>query len=202
MVKGKRVYMKTPAEEFINSLKEIYKFVEDAKFSTGNSGFIKWTYEYAIIRCYREFENFVLEILVAAMNQDQEGISAATGISWPKGINADVCRWIVVRDGSLKLRGVGGVREHLKKYLESSHPLHQIFNKAEYKKSLKLLIAFRNHSAHDNIVTNEKLKSTLELASLGSAGSKLTKPKGNARLFRILKSFIELGNEIYDIAPF
>ena len=40
---------------------------------------LTWAHEYAIIRLYREFEELILDCLVAAINNDTGQLSATTG---------------------------------------------------------------------------------------------------------------------------
>ena len=145
MPKGKKKYMNTPTEEFIKELDGIARFVNEVKPGAGTN-YDEWIAEYAVIRMYREFEKFVEEILVAAINQDVGTIRTATEVDFPDHLKVEVCRFIVVGDGSLSLRGPDGLIEYLNKYLAPDHPFHEIFKKTEHMVLLKEIVAFRNHA--------------------------------------------------------
>ena len=86
---------KTASEKFKHSLVEIDKFIEFSVKAKATDKHLSWTYEYALIRAYREFETFVLECLVCAINNDSSQLSAKKGFDFPKHLTDEVCEYII-----------------------------------------------------------------------------------------------------------
>ena len=136
------------AETFNEKVEEIMDFLDEENLSSFSEAHVTWAYDYAIIRLYREFENMILECLIAAINNDTEQLSKKTGISFPKHLTDGVCTYIVVGEGYFDFRGRDGLIGKLKKYLPDDHYLVKIVKKEEYKGALEKLSALRNFAAH------------------------------------------------------
>ena len=105
------------SEQFKEQVEIIERFLEQRIFSILSDSHLSWMFDYAIIRLYREFENMILNCLVAGINNDTEQLSETTGVVFPKHITEEVCEYLVVGDGYFDFRGRDGLIATLKKYL-------------------------------------------------------------------------------------
>ena len=90
---------KKAAKDFVSKADEIEKFIDSINLSRLSTKHVTWAHEYAIIRLYREFEDMILNSLIAAINKNTSELSNTTGISFPKHLTDEVCEYIIVGDG-------------------------------------------------------------------------------------------------------
>jgi hypothetical protein len=94
---------KRAAETFKKRASEIGQFLDPQNLAALSDTHRTWAFDYAIIRLYREFENMILNCLIAAINSDTEQLSQRTSISFPKHLTDEVCEYVM--GASLELRG-------------------------------------------------------------------------------------------------
>jgi cupin superfamily acireductone dioxygenase involved in methionine salvage len=196
--------IKRSAELFITEANRISDFLNEAK-KLAKSQYISWAYEYGVIRLYREFEALMLDVLVGVINNDTSTLSRSTGVTFPKHLTDEVCRYLIVGNGYFDFRGRDGLINTLKKYVPDDHFLLNIVKKEDYKGALKLLPAIRNYSAHKGLLAKRRALEAVGQKRMSDAGSWLKKssgPKKGTRLEELIKQLIELAKEIYNHASY
>ena len=83
----KKKSAKLAAEAFVTNAKEIEQFLEKEARPKLSEKHITWAYEYAVIRLYREFEDMILNCLIAAINNNTRELSSKTGVNFPNHLN-------------------------------------------------------------------------------------------------------------------
>lgn len=190
---------KKAAEWFLEQTDEIKIFLEQDNLSGLTDKHVTWVHDYAIIRLYREFEDMILNCLIAAINNDTEVLSIQTDIDFPKHLSDEVCEFIIVGNGYFDFRGRDGLIQKLKKFLPDDHYLVMLVKKPSYKDSLEQLSALRNFAAHDSKPSKKRALEAIGLLRLASTGVWLKKQDRFGKLASRLK---RLAQEIYDKAPF
>ena len=190
---------KKASEAFKKHVQEIEEFLDEENLSSFSDAHVTWAYDYAIIRLYREFEDMILNCLVAAINSDTQQLSKTTGIDFPKHITDDVCEFIIVGDGYFGFRGRDGLIKTLKGYLTDDHYLVTIVKKPAYKDALEKLSALRNFAAHDSKPSKKRALQTIGGQRLASSGAWLKKQN---RFRNISASLKRLADEVYQQAPY
>ncbi len=161
---------------------------------------ISWSFEYALIKMYREFEELILNCLIASINQDTKGtISKRTGRDFPKNIKKEVCEYIILKDGYFNFRGRDGLIRELKKYLPDDHFLITIIKKNKYKDTIDQLVSLRNFAAHNSKKAKTSVLKTLDIKRISSSGSWL---KTDNRFNKVADRLIDIGDEIKDECNF
>ena len=197
----KKKSVKKSAQEFLIALEEISNFsmeVSEHKLSKKSES---WCYDLLIIRLYREFERFMLNCLVAAINNDTSILSQKRGFDFPKHLTDEVCEYIITGGGFFDFRGRDGLISTLKKFLPEEHYLLQAIKRDEYRRSLEKLSALRNFAAHESPPSKKAALKAVELEKIGSAGSYL-KSNGGARFGMIVSDLECLASRISQHAPF
>lgn len=160
--------------------------------------FEAWSYDYAIIRLYRAFENLMLDSLVAAINNDTSTIAATTAIKFPKHLPEKVCLFLIVQDGFFDFRGRDGLIKTLKQFVPPTHFLVTCVEKTAYKGHLEKLSALRNFAAHDSAVSKERSRKAVG-TNHSSAGSWLMR---QGRLLAIIDGLKHLSADLRAAAPY
>ncbi len=191
--------VKKSVDWFTHQTDAVLKFVENFEASQPTDEHITWAYEYAIIRMYREFENLILDGIVAGINNDTSVLSAASGIRFPKHLTDEVCEYILIGDGYFDFRGRDGLIKTLNTYLSDQHYIAVAIRKNDYKDALERLSALRNFAAHDSAKSKRAALKAVGQNKLGSAGSWL---KRQNRLTTICNSLKQLAAEIKLAAPY
>ncbi len=158
-----------------------------------------WCTDYAIIRLYREFENLMLDALAGAINNDAATISTTVGVDFPKHMNEDVCRYLIIGTGYFDFRGRDGLIKIAKDYVPDTHYLIGILKAAQFKDALEQLSALRNLAAHDSDRAKDAAREAIGGEKIGSAGSWLRKQD---RLKALCESLKDLAAEIETKAPY
>ena len=109
--------------------------------SSFSDAHVTWVHDYAIIRLYREFEDMILNCLVAAINSDTQQLAHATGFKFPKHLTDEVCEYIIVKDGYFDLRGRDGLIKTLKMYLAADHYLVTVVKNNAYRGALEKVVS-------------------------------------------------------------
>ena len=132
----KKKSAKKASDAFKRHVQAIEEFLDPNKLSPLSDAHVTWAYDYGIIRLYREFEDMILNCLVAAINNDTQQLSQTIGVDFPKHLKDEVCEYIIVGDGHFDFRGRDGLRQKLKKYLLSNHYLVELVNDSKYRGAL------------------------------------------------------------------
>jgi len=132
--------------------------------------------------------------LVGAINKDSSSLSSKTGISFPKHIAKDVCKYIVIRDGYFDFKGGrSGLIREIKLFLPQTHYLVETIKEDIYKDTLNTLVAFRNYAAHSSEVSKRRAKEAVEAKRMPVAGAWLKKDN---RLEDIISKLKDLAEKI------
>ncbi len=190
---------KRASEAFKKQTQQIEEFLDEKNLSSFSDAHVTWAYEYAIIRLYRDFEDMILNCLVAEINSDTEQLSQTTGVNFPKHITEEVCEFIIVGDGYFDFRGREGLIKTLKKYLPKDHYFVLIVKKPAYKDTLEMLSALRNFAAHDSKPSKKRALQVIGGQKLLSSGAWLKKQK---RFRKILISLKKLADDVQQQAPY
>ncbi|MBT4905374.1 MAG: hypothetical protein HON62_00700, partial [Rhodospirillaceae bacterium] len=170
-------------------------YLNDQKAKDVSEKSESWAHEYAIIRLYREFEDLMLNCLVAGINNDTSVLAATTNIDFPKHLTDEVCEYIVIGNGYFDFRGRDGLIRTLKKYVPATHYLVVSVKETKYREALDRLSALRNFAAHDSAVSKRQALNVTGMHRMASAGSWLKK---QGRFGSIAHSLKRLANDIGD----
>lgn len=194
----KKKSVKRAAQQFIDRTNAIAGFLFVASIGM-QAEHLSWSYEYAVLRLYREFESLLLHVLVGAINNDTSTISKRTGVEFPVHLTDDVCEFLVIRDGYFDFRGRDGLIQTLRRFLPDNHYLLMAVKRPTYKTALEQLCALRNYAAHSSRVAKRRAKEVLQQGRIGSAGSWL---KVGFRFDSVRFKLVELAREIEAGAPY
>lgn len=97
------------AKRFCENADEIVAFGKVACSENLKDEFTSWSYDYAVIKLYREFESLMFDALVGAINNDTATLAASTGHNFPKHLSEDICRFLVTGSGYFDFRGREGL---------------------------------------------------------------------------------------------
>lgn len=195
----KKKSAKKASEQFKEQVESIESFLERRILSVLTDSHLSWMFDYAIIRLYREFENRILNCLVAGINNNTEQLSETTGVIFPKHITEEVCEYIVVGDGYFDFRGRDGLIATLKKYLKADHYLVIVIKKRKYKDEINRLPALRNFAAHGSRPSKERALQAIGAKKMSSSGAWLKKQN---IFWKISTSLKKLADEIHRNAPY
>lgn len=193
----KKKSIKLSAQRFVKSADGVLDFFD--KTSGLKDDYHTWCTDYAVIRLYREFETLMLDALAGAINNDASTISTTVDVEFPKHLNEDVCRYLIVGAGYFDFRGRDGLIRIAKDYVPDSHYLVVILKDAKFKDALEQLSAFRNLAAHDSGRAKKAAKAAIGGEKIGSAGSWLKK---QGRLKKLCETLKQLAHEIEKKAPY
>lgn len=190
---------KKAAQAFKDNTDEIMQFLAPQNLSKLSERHTTWAYEYAIIRLYREFEDLILNSLIAAINNDTKELSKKTGVDFPKHLTDEVCEYIILGDGYFDFRGKGGLVKTLKSFLPDDHYLVEAVKRDTFNDALNRLSALRNFSAHDSRPSKKRALEAISLTQISSSGAWLKKQQ---RFEVIAESLKLLAQEIHNNAPY
>lgn len=185
------------AQDFQTAADDIVEFA--SSIESESDEYISWVHDYAIIRLYREFESFVLDCLVGAINNDTTVLTETTHVEFPKHLTDEVCEFIITGSGYFDFKGRDGLIKALKKYVPAKHYLLDVFKKAKHKPYIEKLCALRNFAAHNSDVAKKAVLVALGAERVGSAGSWL---KRQTRLKGIADGLKVLAGEVETEAPY
>ena len=189
--------IKKAGEILSSDIGEILKFVTETLSLTEQSQ--SWAYDYAIIRLYRSFEDFILSCLVSAINNDTSQLSFAADIEFPKHLTDEVCEYIIVGKGYFDFKGRDGLIQTIKRYVPENHYLVTEIKKPEYTQALERLSALRNYAAHDSKPSKKRALTSIGAARISSSGAWLKKQE---RFEKIAKKLGVLATKVADSAPY
>jgi len=200
-LKGRKASVKSAADRFIDSVDVISKWLND------NTSKLKdkekyWHFDLAIIKLYSEFAEFMLKLLIAAINNDPKTFAAHKNVKFPSKIPYDVSKYLVTGDLYFDFKGRDGLIKKMNVFLPDNSPFIQAVKENKYKDSLEKLSAFRNWAAHDSEIAKScALKLIKKSSGYQFAGSYLSaKTKTGNRLTDIGDNLKELAETIKKIA--
>lgn len=157
-----------------------------------------WCYDLAIIRLYREFEDLMLNCLVALINNDTTTFSQLKKRTFPKHMNVEVCEYLICGDGYFDFAGRDGLLKTIKKIVPNGHWLPTVVGDAAYANALKKLSALRNFAAHDSTVSKKRSLEAIGQERMSSSGAWLKK---QGRFATIRDSLKAMAQQIDATAP-
>lgn len=158
-----------------------------------------WSYDLAIIRLYREFEDLMLSCLVALINNDATTFSQQKGRNFPRHMNVEVCEYLICGDGYFDFAGRDGLIKTIKKIVPAAHWLPTAVGHVDYTDTLKKLSALRNFAAHDSAVSKKRALEAIGQERLSSSGAWLKKQN---RFVTICNSLTAMAVRIEAAAPY
>ena len=193
--------IKLAADDFVTNTDEIMNFIghrlEDAELTDQDES---WCYDLAIIRLYREFEDLMLNCLIALINNDTATFSKLKKRSFPPHMTVEVCEYLICGDGYFNFSGRDGLIKTIKKFVPARHWLVKIFKKeGDYIDALNRLSALRNFAAHDSPVSKKRALEAIDQKRMNSSGDWL---KRQNRYKKIHKSLQSMAKEIRAAAPY
>lgn len=186
------------ASDFKSEIVELSNFLSDLAHRIVTEKSMTWAYEYAVIRLHREFENLMLNCLVAGINNDTTVLSSTTGIQFPKHLTDEICEYLVIGGGYFDFKGRDGLIATLKKFVPADHYLVSKVKDRRYKDSLNKLSALRNFAAHDSAVAKRTATKQAGVTRLASSGAWLKK---RGRFETLCDDLKRLADEIAAAAP-
>jgi hypothetical protein len=190
--------LRLAAQHFKDHCDELIQYLHDVEANFGDE-YISWSYDYGIIRLYREFEGLILECLIGAINNDTSTLSQITGYDFPPHLKDEVCRYLVVGSGYFDFKGRDDLIKILKRYIPDDHYLITIVRKPDYRETLEKLSALRNFAAHSSDVSKKAALRVIIQARVGSSGSWL---KRQGRFTNMVEQLKDLADEIDTQAPY
>lgn len=157
-----------------------------------------WLFEGSLIKLAAAFDRLMLNLLVAAINNETEKLSKTTGVKFPKHLTDEVCEFIVTGGGYFDYRGRDGLLRTLKSFLVEDHYLVKTVRKGTYKQTLNRFIALRNFAAHGSPQSKRAAREAGG-TNLSSAGAWL---KRQQRFTTISEKLRQLAAEVESSAPY
>ena len=184
----KKKSIKNSAREFNESVDQILDFF--AKTDSLKEPCPEWSADYAVIRLYIRFEVLMLDTISGAINNDSRTIAETAGMTFPRHMSVDVCRYFIIGTGFFDFKGRDGLIAIVKKYVPDTHYLLKLIRDTKYRQALEQLSALRNLAAH---LESKKAKTAAKAAiggeKIGSAGAWLRKQDRFGKLCGLLKKF-------------
>lgn len=148
--------IKLSAKDFSKSVDETLEFTRSVKELNDKKMLSdkhkSWCFDHAIIRLYREFENFMFHCFVALINNESKALRRRTGVEFPKHIKVEVCEYLIRGgDDYFSFKNSSTMIKKIRKLLvppKDSHWFIEILRKN--KDPLELLTGLRNFAAHNS----------------------------------------------------
>ena len=185
------------AQDFQDAADDIVEFA--SSIESESDEYISWVHDYAVIRLYREFESFILDCLVGAINNDTTVLTETTRGEFPKHLTDEVCEFVITGSGYFDFKGRDGLIKTLKKYVPADHYLLDVIKKPKHRPYIEKLCALRNFAAHNSDVAQKAVLVALDAERIGSASSWL---KRQTRLKDIADGLNALAVEVKAAAPY
>lgn len=160
---------------------------------------ITWLYNYAVIRLYKEFEGLMLDVLVAAVNNDTSTLEATTDVKFPKHLTDEVCEFLITGTGYFDFKGRSGLIKTLKSFVPDTHYLVSTVKKTTYTAALDQLSTLRNFAAHESQASKRAALDAIGAVKLAASGAWLKKQSRFDTLAQKLKA---LSSELHGLAPY
>ncbi|MGC2780587.1 MAG: hypothetical protein WA418_33620 [Bradyrhizobium sp.] len=180
----------------------IRNFVQEAKDKAMSDVAQDSCYEFAIIWAYKEFEQFILNILVAQINRDPSRFYKAIGVIFDKHPTVDQCKYLLTGDRYFDFRGHGGLVQLIRKAAGVGSLLEIAAKDKEGRVAFEILVGLRNYVAHESDQSRQAALTAMrhwepDRQNLGSAGYWLSVAiRGQTRLERLFANVEELCEEM------
>ncbi len=201
----KKKSIKLAAENFVENTDEIRKFTKRAEAHLTREDQY-WCYDLAIIRLYREFEDFMLNCLIALINSDPTAFKEELKErDFPDHMNVAVCEYLICGDTYFDFKGRSGLIEEIKTFVDKEHWLPKIVGHEDYKDALDRMCALRNFATHNSIVSKRRAlkaitpEKEISRKKMLSSGAWLS---SQGRFNKICKELKGLAEEIKAEAPY
>jgi len=181
------------ASNFTWEVTGILDFLEEVRRSDFSDLHISWCYDLAIIRLYRVFESFMLDCIIAILNNDSDTFSEVVGIDFPKHLSVSVCEYLIVGNGYFDFKGRSGLISQTRRFMPADHWFVTTLKDRKYKDALEQLCALRNFATHESTVSKNAALVAVGQDRMGSAGSWL---KRQSRFESIANQLRKLAQEI------
>ncbi len=185
-------------QEFVNNVDDIITFTEYKVWKDLTDQDRNWCYDLAIIRLHREFENLILDCLIAFINTDPAAFSKLKGLNFPDHMNVAVCEYLTCGDGYFDFAGRDDLIKRIRKIIPKEHWLDKKVRDSKYRTAIDRMCALRNFAAHDSNVSKKRALKAIGLQRMSSSGAWL---KRQGRFGEICQSLKQLAEEIEDAAP-
>lgn len=211
--------IKLSAKDFFESVNETLKFTRSVKELNDKKMLSdkhkSWCFDHAIIRLYREFENFMFHCFVALINNESEALRKRTRVEFPKSIKVEVCEYLIRGGGDyFSFKNSSTMIKNIKKLLvlpNDSHWFIEILKK--YKDPLELLTGLRNFAAHNSPYAKNVAFRSVKITDSGRkymslySGAWLKvreqgQKTGENRFTEICKNLREMAKDIKSQAPY
>ncbi|MXW41263.1 MAG: hypothetical protein F4Z75_09030 [Synechococcus sp. SB0668_bin_15] len=198
--------IKCAANTFSTAVDEILGFTGSVKLLSAKHE--SWCFDLAIILLYREFENLILNCLVALINNDSSTFSKCTGRQFPKHMNVEVCEYLICGDGYFDFKGYEHLKDQVKKLVPNDHWLLNTIR--NYKEALERLSRLRNFAAHNSSTSKRHALKSIsttgnERKNLSTSGAWLKIQESGSpenRFTKICESLKKMAEEIGERAPY
>ena len=191
--------IKLAAQTFVANVDEIVAFTQRGMAAAPlTEQDQSWSYDLAIIRLYREFEDLMLSCLVALINNDTTTFSQLKKRTFPKHMSVEVCEYLISGDGYFDFAGRDGLLKTIKKIVPNGHWLPTIVGDAAYTNALRKLSALRNFAAHDSSVSKKRALEAIGQERMSSSGAWLKKQN---RFGTVCNSLKAMAQQIDAAAP-
>ena len=160
---------------------------------------ITWLHNYAVIRLYKEFEGLMLDVLVAAVNNDTSTLEATTDVKFPKHLTDEVCEFLITGTGYFDFKGRSGLIKTLKSFVPDAHYLVATVKKPTYTVALDQLSTLRNFAAHESQVSKRAALEAIGATKLAASGAWLKK---RSRFDTMAQKLKALSSELHGLAPY
>lgn len=154
---------------------------------------VSMVYDASIIKLYASFERLMLRLLKGAINRDSTVLTAATGLTFPTHLSAEVCEYVITGGGYFDFKGRDGLLGRIKETVGDKHYLYVTVKKPSYRTSLERLCSLRNYAAHESVLSKRTALKSINQRRMGSAGSWL---KRQGRLEAVAVDLTALAEEI------
>ena len=186
------------AKQFVGRVTDTLNFVSAVEVDQ-SQGHVSRIYDSAVIALYRDFEDLVLDVLVAAINNDTTTISTTLGVKFPRHMTDEVCYYLVTGPSYFDFKGRSGLIRRVKQYVPENHYLVDVLKDQKYRQAIDRLCALRNYAAHDSPQSKKAALEVTGQARMRSAGAWL---KVGSRLSDIAIKLQGLAKSLEDRAPY
>ena len=190
--------IKYAATSFDTEVDKILSFLTNVQAGQTDEH-ISWLYNYGIIRLYKEFEGLMLDVLVAAVNNDTTTLASTTAVEFPKHLTDEVCEFLITGTGYFDFKGRSGLIKTLRTFVPATHYVVTTVSNSIYKDALDQLTALRNFAAHESQVSKRAALTAIGGTKISSSGAWLKK---QGRFDAIAKNLKLLSADLHAAAPY
>lgn len=187
-------------DRFLEELEQVALFLDHA-LTIKQDRMASECFGFAVIWIYREFEKYILALLVHALNANTQHLATRINAKVPRHLTAELCEYLILGDNYFNFRAEGDLRAQVRKFVPDSHYLYVSLDKKTNRVTIDRLIAMRNFAAHQSKKSKERAKKAYSCKRMASAGAFLKKSSGK-RMEDLLFGITELALEIAARSPY